>query len=97
MLFLGAAGGLFLPGRHFGKQGGKVMENISPRKRLIALLLCLFLGVLGIHRFYVDKWGTGLIWLLTGGIVGLGVIIDFILILLGLLTDKEGRHVQEWL
>lgn len=68
----------------------------SHRKRLIALLLCFFLGVLGIHRFYVGKWGTGIIWLLTGGIAGIGVIVDFILVLLGSFKDKEGYKLLEW-
>ena len=39
--------------------------NASPKSRLIALLLCVFVGGLGIHRFYVGKIGTGVLWLLT--------------------------------
>ena len=42
------------------------------KKRLVALLLCLFLGGLGIHRFYVGITGTGVVWLLTGGCCGIG-------------------------
>jgi len=44
----------------------------SDRKRLPALLLCFFFGVLGIHRFYAGKIGTGVLWLLTGGVLGIG-------------------------
>ena len=60
------------------------------KSRLAAALLCLFLGVLGIHRFYVGKIGTGLIWFFTGGFFLMGYILDFIFIVLGLFKDKQG-------
>ena len=40
-------------------------------------ILLTFLGLFGIHRFYMGKWISGIIYLLTGGIVGLGIIYDF--------------------
>ena len=43
----------------------------------IAWLLLTFLGVFGVHRFYLGKWLTGLLYLLTGGLVGLGVLYDY--------------------
>jgi len=39
-------------------------------------ILLTFLGVFGIHRFYLGKWVTGLIWLLTGGLLLLGLLYD---------------------
>ncbi len=42
----------------------------------LAWILLVFLGVFGIHRFYLDKWVTGLIYLLTGGLFGLGCLYD---------------------
>ena len=47
-----------------------VDPNASPKSRLITLLLCIFVGGLGIHRFYVGKIGTGVLWLLTAGCFG---------------------------
>lgn len=69
---------------------------VSEKKRLPALLLCFFLGFLGIHRFYVGKVGTGILWLLTVGLFGIGVLVDFIMIIVGSFKDKEGRTLEEW-
>ena len=63
------------------------------KSKLIAFLLCLFLGVLGVHRFYVGKIGTGFLWLFTGGFFGIGWIIDLIMILIGGFRDKAGRFL----
>jgi len=70
--------------------------NVSPKSRLAALLLCWFLGAFGIHRFYVGKVGTGLLWLFTLGLVGIGALVDFIMIIVGSFTDKQGCFVKNW-
>ncbi|AMP20271.1 hypothetical protein AZF37_02960 [endosymbiont 'TC1' of Trimyema compressum] len=69
---------------------------MSSKSRLVALLLCLFLGGLGIHRFYVGKTGTGIIYLFTFGLFGLGWVIDFIMICVGSFTDKRRDFVKNW-
>jgi TM2 domain-containing membrane protein YozV len=43
----------------------------------VAWLLLTFLGVLGVHRFYMGKWGTGILYLLTLGLFGIGLLYDF--------------------
>lgn len=43
----------------------------------VAWLLLTFLGVFGLHRFYMRKWGTGILYLLTLGLFGIGLIYDF--------------------
>jgi TM2 domain. len=70
---------------------------VSPKSRLAALLLCFFFGIFGIHRFYVGKVGTGILWLVTGGVFGIGFVIDFIMIIIGSFTDRSGAFVQNWL
>ena len=44
-------------------------------------LLCIFLGGLGIHRFYAGKIGTGILWLLTGGLFGIGCLTALVALL----------------
>jgi len=51
----------------------------SPGIAYLLWLLAL-LGFCGIHRFYAGKWGTGLLWLLTGGLLLIGQLVDLILI-----------------
>lgn len=73
-------------------------ERISPYSRLGALLFCLFLGVFGAHRFYVRKFGTGVLTIVTlGGGLGIWPFVDCILIAIGSFRDKEGRRVMRWL
>ena len=68
------------------------LDAFGPKKsRMVALLLAIFLGMLGAHRFYVGKWGTGLIWLFTLGILGVGWIVDIVRIVIGSFRDKYGR------
>lgn len=43
----------------------------------LAWIFLTFLGIFGIHRFYIGKWGTGILYLLTAGLLGIGVIYDF--------------------
>ena len=69
-------------------------QGISEKDWLTALLLCLFLGGLGIHRFYVGKTATGILWLLTLGFFGIGSLVDFILICCGSFTDKDGYYLR---
>jgi len=46
----------------------------------LAWILLTFLGAFGVHRFYMGKIGTGIIYLLTGGLLGLGILYDFLTI-----------------
>jgi hypothetical protein len=60
---------------------------------LVALLLSIFLGVLGVDRFYLGHIGLGIAKLLTGGGCGIWYIIDIILIATGSLRDAQGQEL----
>lgn len=56
----------------------------------IAFVLCLFFGLLGAHRFYVNKIGTGILYFFTAGLFGIGWVVDLIRIFSGNFRDVYG-------
>lgn len=73
----------------------EVQTNQKSEKGYVPMiLLCLFLGQLGVHRFYAGKVGTGVAMLLTLGGLGIWTLIDLIMIILGNFKDKEGLYIK---
>ncbi len=68
--------------------------GVSSKGFVPTVLLCFFLGVLGIHRFYVGKTGTGILQLITLGGLGIWTMVDFILIIVGKFTDRTGLAIK---
>jgi hypothetical protein len=78
-------------GRVSGVSG---VSGVSEKGFVPTVLLCFFLGVLGIHRFYVGKIGTGILQLVTLGGLGVWAMIDFIVIIVGKFRDRDGRAIK---
>ena len=55
-----------------------------------ALIITIFVGELGVHRFMAGKIGTGILWLFTAGCFGIGYIYDIIQVATGKFTKKDG-------
>ena len=70
-------------------------RQYSEKDWLVTLLFSIFLGYLGIHRFYVGKIGTGILWLLTGGCLGVGALVDIIMIATENFTDDSNRLIVQ--
>ncbi len=69
-------------------------SNISERNWLAALLLCIFFGVFGAHRFYVGKIGTAILMLITLGGFGIWAVVDLIIIICQDFKDKDGKVLK---
>ena len=72
------------------------MAESSEKKRLVAFLLCFFLGGMGVHRFYVGRTGSGIAQLLPFGGLGIWALIDVIMILCGNFKDKQEAVIIDW-
>ena len=70
-------------------------ETISKENKwLICLLLCWFLGVFGVHRFYTGHIGIGVVQFITLGGCGIWTLIDFIIIVTGNFKDAQGNLIK---
>ena len=66
------------------------------KSQIVALILCIFLGLLGVHRFYLGYTGLGILYLLTLGLFGIGWLIDLILLIIpNGLTPKGKTSYRE--
>ena len=81
------------PEKYIRKAEAPSNSEPSDKDFVITLLICVFLGGLGVHRFFVDKIGTGVLMLVTFGGLGIWWIIDIILIVTGSFEDSEGRVI----
>jgi TM2 domain-containing membrane protein YozV len=68
--------------------------SAAENKWLICLLLCWFVGIFGVHRFYTGYKGLAVLQLLTLGGCGIWVLVDFIMIAIGNFKDAEGNVIK---
>ncbi|MHC4325400.1 MAG: TM2 domain-containing protein, partial [Planctomycetota bacterium] len=81
-----------------GVSSPKAAAGVSSYRRLWALILSAgsLFGICGLQRFYVGKIGTGILWFLTGGLFGIGQLIDVIMICTGQFQDCYGLPLELW-
>ena len=80
----------------FDLQKEKMLNSTSSTTStdwLALFLLTFFVGVLGVHRFYTGKIGTGFLMLITLGGFGIWFLVDLILVVTGQFTNKEGQKI----
>lgn len=70
------------------------VTSTSDKKKSVALLLCIFGGMLGLHQFYVGKIGKGILYLFTCGLFFIGWIADIFKIALGSFRDNVGAPLR---
>jgi len=75
-----------------------VQAGVSPLSRTVALLLCIFFGGIGVHKFYVGKVGDGIMYLLFSwtGIPAFIAFIEIFIIANGTFRDDKGLALVNW-
>ncbi len=83
---------------HCGAEIPAAFQDSSDKNKWAAFFMCLFLGGLGIHRFYTGKIGTGILWLLLFALSSklwvIAVLVDLVFIVMGKFKDKHGRYLR---
>jgi len=77
-----------------GDESGRRRDMISRKSIIAALVLCLLLGSIGAHRFYAGKTGSGILMMLTFGLLGIWTLVDLVVIATGNFVDGEGAKIK---
>jgi TM2 domain-containing membrane protein YozV len=72
------------------------VDHSSPKNGTLLIVLCIFFGIFGAHRFYAGKTKSAIVQLLTLGGLGIWTVIDFLFILFGEFTDADGLKIDPW-
>lgn len=67
----------------------------SDKSKTLALILCILGGFIGLHYFYVGRFGKGLLYMFTAGLFGIGWFIDIIAIATGGFKDNAGAPLRK--
>ena len=87
---------LVITQEEFDSQKEKLLDSSTKTNSidwLALFLLTFFVGVLGVHRFYVGKIGTGVLMLITLGGLGVWFLVDLLLVVTGQFTNKDGQKI----
>jgi TM2 domain len=68
--------------------------KISPKSEAVLLILLIFFGWAGLHRIYIGRMGSGILYLCTFGLFTLGAFFDLYLIIAGKFTDSNGLPIR---
>ena len=71
------------------------VTQTSDKRKTTALWLCIFLGIFGAHLFYVGRIGKGILYLFTGGLLGIGWLHDIYSIAIGSFRDNVGAPLRQ--
>jgi TM2 domain-containing membrane protein YozV len=77
----------------YGGQG--YISHNPPKSHTVAMILCFFFGVLGVHRFYMGKIVTGILMLVTYGGFGIWMFVDMIIFIFSNFNDGDGRPLED--